>query len=296
VCPENQEGAARLIRLLVITLVLAAAAADAGGELTVSAEPAQRQDESLLPYLGAELTIDNSDGSVGQVIRAVSIRCADGGATLRYAAAIAPRTRQTLRVRLPAVSVRQEVDVRLMAGPEADAGELAWRKVVVRWPEELLARAGPGLIDPAAYQAWERQHSLPRWPEALKRNIFLTLVVAAVAATATLLIGRSWLRLAGIALVVAAAAAMQLALVSGVEKVSVGDFQYERLAATTQPVRERMLAVTCLRSADWHWPDAALAPVYRSVEQMAADTMVVNVGQGISVALQPDDVRLFRRR
>jgi len=276
-------------------MVVVAASAPAAGQLGVSLGPAARQDETHPTYRAAVLTIDNSDGSVGRVIRAAAVRCADGGATFLYPLAVAPKTKQTLNVSLPALSVRQEVDVRLLAGESADAPVLASRRLVVTWPEEVISSMQARIVDLAAYQAWEREHPMPTWPATLKRNVFLLLVLAAVAAAATLLVRRPLLRIIGIAVIVAAAVAVLVVPLSRVEEVSAGDFRFERLAAT-RPAAERMLAVTCLRTADWRHPDAGLIPLYRSREEMAADTMVVRADGGISVTLAPNSVRLFRHR
>ncbi|MHC4984245.1 MAG: hypothetical protein ACYTF6_13900 [Planctomycetota bacterium] len=271
-----------------------AAASPAGGELVVSLKAAERQDARRLAYAAAELTIDNSDGSVARVIRAAAIRCADGGPTFVYPLNVAPRTRRSLAVTLPALSVRQEVDVRLLAGEAADSTPLASRRVVINWPEQLISRAGARLIDPDAYEAWRRENSPASWPAGPKRNVFLTLVLAGVLAAAALLVRRAALRLAAIAVIVPAAALVVLFPLAAAESVIVGDFQYEPLTPTVRPA-QKMLAVQCLRTTDWAHPDSLLVPVYRSAEQMAADNMLVRLGQGIEVTLRANKLRLFRR-
>jgi len=280
-----------MMRILVIAAVVTASAMPAAG-LDVSLKPTGLWDQSREPYPSAELTIDNSDGAVGRVIGAASIRCADGGPTFLYPLALAPRTSRTLRIYLPAISLRQEVDVRLLAAESPQAEVLATRRLAVTWPEELLARSMPSLVDPGAYQAWQRQRSLPAWSAGLKQAAFLACVVAAIAAASTLMIGRGPLRLAAMVVVAGAAAAAMAGVLGGTDTLVVNDFSPEA-AADTRPAAQRMVAATCLRTTEWRGEED-FVPIYESADKMADETMLVRPGEGITVLIRPEAVRLFR--
>jgi hypothetical protein len=266
-------------------------------DVTVSLEPAPSQ-RAAMPYAAAVLTVENAADVGGPLIEAVAVRPADGGPTLVRRAEVAPQARQTLTVELPVVSVRQEYDVRLLAGAEPGSPAVAERRAVVNWPAALFAEPYMPLIDARPYRAWEGRRSLPHWPQGLLRSVFVAAVLFCVALSATLLIRRPGLRAACVLLLagaaaVAAVAALPLAAAGDVPVVA--DFAYCPPAAT-RPARQDLLALTCRRTARWRRVEAGLVPIYDSRQQMAADTMVVEEGGVVSVRLRPDDVRLFRRR
>jgi len=263
----------------ILTALLAAAAAP-GADVTVSLGLAAAQDPSHLPCRTAELTIDYSGSIQGRVIRSARLRERQGGPTIVCALSVAPGSRGTVAVALPAWTQQQEYAVDLLSGDDDGSGVLAGASASILWPLETIQ---PGdFINPRAYEPWSED--LPTWPESLKRNVFLAAALTCIALAAALLLRRGVVRIAAI---VAAAAGAVLAL--------------SVLLSTQQMVVQKqsrdgsVLALTCRRTATWQSSDSRLFPIYYSQRQMQDDTTVICAGKGIRLELHPNEVRLLRR-
>lgn len=261
----------------IISIVLASAAAAARADVSVSLAPLAVQDETTYPYRSAEATIRNDSQSV---IRAVGLRWRHGGPTMTYATAVAPGTECNLTVMLPAIRAAQTYEVRLLGAEAPDSPVVATTEAHISWEHELVT--AEAFMDPAACEPWE--YDLPRWPENLLRNIFLTAALSFIAAAASLFINRAGIRLVALVLVVGASAATFRILLGP-----------QQVVICRSADAGSLIVLTTHRTAEWKSEDWGISPVYFANWQMAEDSTVIRPGRDVSVKLRPSDVRIFRR-
>ena len=267
-----------IVRLAASILVLSTFASVTGAEVTVSLSVAPRQDEAIFPFRKAELAIDYSQPARQEVVQAVSIRWTEGGPTLLYQTAIAPGTRETLSVELPAMAVQQAYEIRLLSGKGPSSGVLQRRQVAVSWPPELVT--ADEFFAPQAYQKYE--FDLPTWPGQLKRNVFLAAVLIGLAMAAALFIRSGPVRAEGLVVIVVGAAATMAMMVLAqglVQRRSDGG----------------MLVLSARRTVQWEQQADRLFPIYTHYN-LAGDSLVIQPQRNrLSLELRPREVRLLGR-
>ena len=274
-------------------LLLAATAAllcrPAAAEITASLTAAEKQEEGVYPYRAAELAVKNDSADA---IRAISLRWARGGPTLIYTATIPPRTEQTLRVALPAVSVQQSYVVRMLPADRLDAERIAELRLPVTWPVALVT--DQAFVDRQAFLRFALD--APQWPGEAKLAVFAAVALACLGMAATLLAPRAWVRLVLLGVVIAAAigALDRLCLPRDlvVRKVvpAGADLTADASAGGS------LYVVACRRTVEWESPQFLLAPIYYDERDMSGETMVWRPGKGARVLQRPDQVRVFRLR
>lgn len=293
----------RCASIVVLGIALTSSAfAETGVSLTPT-----KGDANFLPYCPAQMTIQNDSE---QVIRAVALRWRGTGPTLLHDVTIPPRTRHVMTVLLPAVEVQQTYQVRLLAGGALESPAIAELRASVSWPPEDVQESDAGFFNAPLCRAWESR--LPTWPASLLRNVFLAAVLTCLACGGVAFVGRSRLRTAMILLIAAVSTGATWLIVSG-EKVlfeqvvdtwaSPGAGSPDASAVSTAPrttqaappARSKSLwVISCRRTVEWTRPDTTLCPVYQDRRQMLEDNLVVRWDKGLTVRLNPEEVRIFR--
>jgi hypothetical protein len=256
-------------------------------QTTVSLSPAAKDADRLLPYRPAELSVRNG---TDQVIRGVAVRLHNGGPTFLHFVTVPPGTTHAMTVSLPAVATRQTYSIRLLPDENADGKPLAQHEASIEWDPNVVEQSEAAFFDPRSYRPWES--NLPLWPGDLLRNVFLALVLTALALAGTLFIRPARLRVGAI-LLVAVCAAGALSLVVMREPVV---FEQAAPARAASPGAAGLLVVSCRRTVEWAKADWTLAPVYYSPRHMTEDDLLVRWGKEVRARVHPDEVRLFRSR
>ena len=269
------------MKLQGVLIAATCCASSAAGAVILRLSPAPDDGQDTAALTPVKLTVADPDGELPAVARAVSLRRKAGGPTILQAASIAPRTAQTVTVRLPVISLQQTYVVRLLADGARSAA-LAEQEVPLatsRVARVELARAR--LIDPVAYEDW--QEDLPRWPASTLRLAFLSVALGVALAGGALLIRSGPARLAAVVLAAAGATAAVWFVLGRQDPLEVrhsGPFTI----------------VTTRRTAVWSCPAREVEPVYWSPAQMDRDGMIYRPGGELTVRIRPREVRLFRRR
>jgi hypothetical protein len=288
-CPRRrgthgQDGHATLHAIALGLLAAMLFAEAAGAEVGVTLTPIPAADPSVFPYRAAELTIDNATGTA--VIRAAALRSQEGGPRLVFPVTVAPGTRQSIRVALPALGPEQEYACTL----RGESGPVASRAAPISWPIELVNRED--FIDREAYRPVEAD--LPSWPASLRTNVFLAAVLTSLAAVGVLLIPKAAVRLPAVLLLAAAGATAVWLVVAPEPVVIERTAPWPQAAAATTAARTgEMKIVSCRRTVAWT-TRAAVAPVYYDERQLQRDTMEIELGKSASIPLQPREVRILR--
>ncbi len=262
-------------------IILAAlAATDPGAGVEVRLAQVGPHLHGLMP---CRIEVRDPNAALAGVAESLRIRPARGGPTLAEAVSIPPGSALTLDARpLPVLAPEQAFEVVLLD----DAGRaLLRRTVALETPDiEAVQQARGRLIDPPAYDGW--MGALPRWPLWAKRNVLLASVLFALAPAAGLLIRAPGIRLGAVAVL----AAMSLWPMLAVSQ-----------APRTVTARQDgdTLAVASRRTAEWSHPGGTgpaprIAPVYYSIRQFEADTLVYTPRGEVAVTLRPEAIRLFR--
>ncbi len=270
----------RLRIFLTLTILTAPAAASMAAELT----PAEEPKPDIWPYSPAKLTLTNtSDVPVEQI----SLRWLHGGPTLVWAVELAPGQEKVIDIFLPAAWPDQEYEVALLG---ADGRAAASYEATINWPDELVR--SDAFIDTHTWGRWNP--SPAEWDHASRGNAFIAVALVCVAASGTLLVGRSRLRVLSSAVAVVAGTAIVAVLLPNATDTwsPPADVASGRVEG---PPRE-LLATAARRTAVGKLDDEILAPVYLSRGDMAQDTMVLNVSTGrAEVPMRAGRLRLFRR-
>lgn len=271
-------------RWVAVAALLGAAAAPAWGKIAASLQAADKPDPAVAPFRVAKLTIEAADDEGGRVVRAVSLREVRGGPRFIYDVTLAAGTKHTLDVALPAVSQEQKYHVEFLAEDRYPAPVLGEVIVAVRWPAEQITDLA--FLAPEAYEPWREE--LPMWPGALRRNLFIALVLTCLAAGGAALIAAPALRAGALVFVAAAATVVMAWLLQDVETV-----------VQRETEDGQLLVLRCRRTAVWSTRDTGLVPVYFDAWHMRQDNMVLHAGREIRLELDPrresHRLRLFRR-
>ena len=266
-------------RITACMIALLAGTAAAGSGVSITLSPADEQDSDHVPYRTAELAIDNPTDAT---VHSVSLRESRGGAHVQIQLTVPPKSARTVRIALPAASVRQDYTAAVVASEGTSMGKIADVACTIEWPVEVVDPQV--LIDPALYRPWEEE--LPAWSARVVRTTFLVAVLACLALAATLIVRRPVLRAGAVLVILAAASAGVWVFLDAQETVVIREDE-----------NAGVLAVRCRRSAEWVRLDGRLAPVYTSAAHMEADQSVLLPGDspGAFVWIRPDQVLLFRR-
>jgi len=261
-------------------LIMAATTSQAAVEMHLTPLPDQAvTPEGLTP---AELTITDAENQLPIAARAVALRRSAGGPTIFYEASIAPGASGSFRVLLPMVSVRQTYVVRLLAETSPTAPVVLQHEVTAETDNVGAVEAARNLLlDSPAYDDY--LEDLPRWPTWALRSVFLVSVLILVGMGATLLIRRPLWRLVAAGVVVTVA--------SGAICASLANCP---LVITRQ--NGMICSVSCRRTTTWSAPARGLGPIYWRTRQMDQDNMVYQPAKTVTLTLNPNEVRLFRRR
>ena len=268
-------------RIVLVVLAGLTVPPAAGAAVTARLTPAEKQDPAALPYRIADLSVDYSGPADAPPIRAAALHSPQGGPTFIYPLTVAPQTRQTLRVALPALTQQQEYAIRFLSRDDPDARCVASVRATVPWPLDL--------VRPEEFRASEAQRrwseELPTWPAGLLRNVFFAAGFTCIALAATLFLRRPRLRLIAVGVVVATATAGVWLLVSA-----------QPIVVERQAEQGKVLVVACRRTTVWRNGDPMLTPLYLTPRHLAHDDMIVHAVKGLTVPLRPDEVRLLRKR
>jgi hypothetical protein len=289
-----------VIRFAAIALLVTASTAL--GASSVFLEPVGGQDLRQA-FRTAKFSAQNG---TGQIVRAIRFRSRDGGPTIVVVdALIAPGAAGEGEVPLPALSPRQSYDVALLDSPDAarerSKGVLESLQADIAWPNEMVNadrflnwRYDQAPYDPVA------------WPAALKRNIFLVLVLGCLAMAA---IGLTRSRAAGatdesppakaglwrwFAMgAIVAATTLAAGWLLGREDLVESQSTYMSSGEQARP----LMAVGSRRTAVAYF-SSKVVPLYVTKDQMESDTTVIYVGhyaEAPTAILRPGGVRLFEQ-
>ena len=178
--------------LATVALTFATSAVAAPGEeFSVSLAPAGAALEAKLPagYGAATLTIDNRSG---RAVAAAELRLEQGGPRFVVPATVAPQSKASVNLPLPAASASQAYVVRLFETHPPTGEPLAALTAELRWPVDVVD--GEARVNSVAYADWRDAHA--RWPADLRRTVLLTAVLVCLALAGCLLIRRPMARLA----------------------------------------------------------------------------------------------------
>ncbi|MCE5276630.1 MAG: hypothetical protein ABFD92_14740 [Planctomycetaceae bacterium] len=264
-----------MTRHAAIAMILCVTSAAAAQGLTARLAPADPQPQNL--RRPATLTIKNQTDSLA---RAVRLRWQQGGPAFIYPLSVAPHQETATAVLLPAAALVQTYDVTLLVDASASAAAIASGKTDIQWKLDQVRN--DLLLDSELYAPW--WDAIPSWPPELLRLTFWAGTIFLVAAGACLFFTRPLLRLTAVAVLSVAAATGAWAFLSSRPTM------IDRVSPNGQP----LLIRTTLRTTTWH-DSAELLPVYYSKAQMAADTTVIQSGEGTTTTLRPQDVRIFRK-
>lgn len=258
----------------IITLLAMSASASAA---TVTARPGQQgQKDVTKPYRNAEISVTNTSD---RIIRAISVRAVQGGPTMLKPITIAPKTGQKVFIDLPAFSQEQTYTVSLYTDEKAQTQLDPARKIRINWPVESV-NAG-AFIDLPCYR--EQFETLPDWPRRLRVGLVIAASLMGIALGGIMFIRKGAVR--GVLLILTvAAAAIVMWQVSAT---------YKSVIVTTDETG-RDVIVKCRRTSQWTTEDKTLVPIYYSKAHLAEDNAVIS-GDGISVTIKPNEVRIFRR-
>ncbi len=267
-----------MMRLVVILGCMLAACSAAIGQSKVSLQPLARQDLAS-PLRKARLTVQSD---LGQTVRAIKLHWTGGGPAVLVEAAIEPRGRTDLTVELPAISSEQVYQVSLLPRVRPDVTPLEVVNAPITWSLEMVN------TDVFLYYRYDQaQPRQPSLPGHFKLNLLLVLVLVSVALGAVLLVGRGWVRIVLLVVVLAAGSLAVAAMNRRVEPVEVSEVYLPRL-----PVAGRLLAVGARKSTLWQSP-RLLVPAYQSSRQMEQDSSVIIDARSIVVPLKAGQVRLL---
>jgi len=269
------------MNLRITSCMLALLAGAAGAEntdISVALSPAIEQDPDHVPYRTVEMIVDNGSSAT---VHSITLSESRGGADLQVELTVPPKSKQTVRIALPAAAVHQDYTAAVVASEGTSAGKIADVACAIEWPAEDV---NPHvLIDPVVCRSWEEE--LLVWPGRVVRSTFLIALVASLALAGTLLVRRPVIRTTALLLLLVAASA------------AIWGYLDEEPTVVIDDAGEQYLAVRCLRSADWVRIEGPVGPVYSSAAQMQADRTVLLAGAdgGAFVWIRPDQVLLFRR-
>lgn len=250
---------------------------------TLSLAPRGGQDPQAAFHQTA-LTIKNT---TNEVVRAVRFHSRGGGPIVVVDAVIPPEASGELIVPLPAIWAQQTYDVQLLALPEDDptSQPLATLEAQVHWPPEL--------VNTDRFLNWQYQQVQAdpvHWPQSVKQNLLLTLVLGSLAMAAALLLRRRGnLRVLILGIFIAATTLVAAYVLGQVELV------VDQPASITTGERPRELLILGSRRTASVKLSTGHVPVYTTRSELQRETMVIHVGHQSLVDLHPGSVRIFER-
>ncbi len=261
-----------------------------GGDVSVTLTPAEEQDPTRYPYRKAELTISND---TDRRVDISQLRWKQGGPTIQFPRAnIPPHTEWKIALELPAISLIQIYDLKLLPAGRPD-GTVFTVAAEIDWPVKLLTTGE--FIDPPAYEPYEGD--LPRWPNELRKKTFLLLLVSSVLLCGVLFIRRGMVRLV-LLLVIAGSAAVAIGMVLSPSSVVVEEIDDLLVLRSRRTGSVIITPGEVIAPGDRRFPvkNYYPVPVYISPWQMWEDDSIIHTGEPeVHLTLRPDEIRLFRR-
>lgn len=271
--PRRAPGVA-VTAAMVLVLCYAAcpARASAPPALEVTLQPAT-QNPAHLPYQTATLRVVNPGGTT---VEGLTYRLAEGGPTFVDSEAAFPPGQTELAVPVPALAVRQQVDVTVGSRGEGPAHS---ERVPLGWPAPRV-RTDP-FYDVTAYEDWGLR--LGRWPGRTRWTVLAVLAGMAAVVSALTAIGRSGTRVAIVG-----------ALVAG---VSVGMWLWlDRPVVHSQRDPSRPIVIYTTRRTSEVTGEGLPWPIYWGERHFQADAMTVSLRGGWTAPIKPREARVFRLR
>ncbi|MCK5114223.1 MAG: hypothetical protein KAR11_05620 [Phycisphaerae bacterium] len=272
-----------------ITLVLTLAF-DTGlciADTSVTLEPSLKQNADVYPYRSATLVVKND---TGKPVAAVELRDSLGGPRMIFPAVIAPETSARVDVHLPAISLVQNYNVRLLADDNANSAPLVKLQTQISWPPDLITH--DAFFDPQVYERYEE--STFGWSNDAKLKAFVLLGIAGVCMAGVLLIRNAWVRAVLLVAVIAAACIVDLTIrtqpfeiVTDPQGLTIfttrETFSVDSAHATSHASQQKI--ADALRNT---------APVYPALWAYSEEDMIVHPTKGLSFTARPEQMRVFR--
>jgi len=246
-------------------------------DTTVTLKPSLDQDAKVYPYRNAVLTVNNI---TGKTISAVELHDSRGGPRMVFPTVIFPDTSARVDVYLPATSLVQNYNVKLLRDGNTGDSPITVLKSQISWPPTVLTT--DAFFDPQACESYEE--STLSWDNDLKLKAFVLLGIAAVGMSGVLLVRRLWLRIVLLVALVAAVCITDLAI------------RRHPFEIVTDPQ-----GLIILSSRETFHVDAEKkvlrdsAPVYPNRWAYREEDMIVHSTEGLSFTLHPGQLRVFRK-
>ena len=274
--------------LITLLLLLASGAGFCAEDTTATLQPSVNQDDKVYPYRNAVLTVNNTtEKSIG----VVELQDSRGGPGMVFPTVIVPDTSARVDVYLPAISLVQNFNIKLLQGDNSDDSPIAVLKSQISWPPDLLTT--DVFFDPQVFESYEESPLL--WDNNTKSKAFVLLGIAAVGMSGVLLVRKTWLRIVLlVALIVSVCVADLMIRIEPFEIVT--DPQGFIILSTRQTI-----CVNEKKSSRDFWQQkiaVALqnsSPVYPGYWAYREEDMIVHPTKGLSFTLKPRQLRIFRK-
>ncbi|MFP4354723.1 MAG: hypothetical protein ACLFUJ_06320 [Phycisphaerae bacterium] len=272
-----------LLLILAVAAICPAVTAAGPEDVNVTLRSSQWPQNPPGPYAWANLEIRNNSELP---FNRAQLRWDQGGPTYRIAMTVAPRSTANQQLLLPAAWAQQSFTVTLTASD----GRQQEHAAVLAWPEDV--RADAPFIDQQVYDPYESD--LPRWPESLRSQLLAAFALAGLALAGSIFLSRARTRIA-----LAAAVLVGLSLYLGLGLLRRDDIQSPVVVRQAEYEdfrgRKRRIVILTTRRSSTFSRGELLLPLYRNFGQVRQDRTVIDWPAGVSVPIQPDQLRIFQQ-
>ncbi|MFP4053201.1 MAG: hypothetical protein ACLFV7_04980 [Phycisphaerae bacterium] len=270
-----------LTAMALAVLAFCGVASSAGLEVTLTPADDADPNQRLQP---AALTLENNTDAT---VASVSLRWDRGGPNFVYPLAVGPGGRASRTVFLPALWVDQQYTVTAL---DETHQPVASATAAVAWP---ASRVAPDALLAADLYGRYR-YDLPQWDRQFRMNLAMVAGLAVLGLGGVALLHRTWVRLAGVALLVIVSTGAVSVMVMREPLVVERELPLQAdEAGTSAASTRRVLVLTTRRTTDVLVSRSNLEPVYPSVDAMLADKAVIRPGGESELTLLPPSPRLL---
>ena len=274
--------------LFCIVLFLVSSVGFCADSTTVTLKPSLEQNEKIYPYRNAVLMVNNS---TGKNIAAVELQDSQGGPGMVFSTVIVPDTSARVDVHLPAMSLVQNYNIKLLLQGDSNDLPVAVLKSQISWPPKLLT--ADAFFDPQVYESYE-EYTLS-WSNEIKLKAFVLLGIATVGMSGVLLIRRTWFRIVLLVVLVVSACIADLAIRTQPFEIVTDPQGFIILSS-----RETFDVDTRKNSHDSSQQKIAealqnSAPVYPAQWAYREENMTIYATGRLSFTLHPGQMRVFRK-
>ena len=278
--------------LFCMVLFLAPGVGFCADDTTVTLKPSLKQNEKVYPYRNAVLTVNNY---TGENIGAVELQDSRGGPRMVFPTVIVPDTSARVDVYLPAVSIVQNYNIKLLSRGDSNDSSIAVLKSQISWPPNLLTR--DAFFDSQVYETYEESTLL--WENDIKSKAFVLLGIAAVGMSGVLLICRTWLRIGLLVALVVAACVIDFTMRTQPFEI-VTDPQGLIILSSRETFNVDVEKNTIQKAYDSSQQKISeavqhSAPIYPARWAYREENMTIHSTKGLSFTLHPGRVRVFRK-